>query len=165
MVSGVLVLSTMETMGARVLVTTEEVMGFWYLMAYSGVRFLIVIIGITSRIPHTTIYSSVKNGDYHNLLVCSLQLLACRIHLTMSTPYSVGIAVLVGARLFWKLEHGDKNNRGSFYIIIADALLMYTLCLACILPLFASVHEGYAVVITIMFACISIARIIPTPIL
>ena len=92
-----------------------------------------------------------------------------RIHLTMSTPYTIGITFLLGTRLFWKLQIGatttplDPSEISSHwpYVIVADAFMMYLLCLSGVMPLFSNAEEGHAACIVLVFSCISIARVIP----
>lgn len=159
MASFIIVLSTMEANGIMILVTREEVFAFWYLIGYCSLRFL----GVLYRMK--VLGKDLQSGNYYNLLVCSLQLLATRIHLTMSTPYTTGITFLVGARLFWKLRTDPEiKDTMILYITMADAMMMYFLCLAGILPLFSSITEGYAICIVVVFACISAARVIPPPV-
>ncbi len=152
-----LVLLTMEANGVMVLVTREEVFAFWYLIGYCSLRF----VGVVYRIKFLE-KKTIQSGDYYNLLVCSLQLLATRIHLTISTPYTSGITFLVGARLFFKLKTKSRiHDTMVLSITMADAMMMYSLCLAGVLPMFSSIMEGYSMCIVLVFACISAARVLP----
>ena len=77
-VAWVLVISTMEGFAKNVLVTTEEVFSHWVVVAYCTMRFMVCLGEVPILTNQSTVYNHVKNGDYHNLLVCSLQLLTAR---------------------------------------------------------------------------------------
>lgn len=76
----------------------------------------------------------------------------------MSTPYTLGIACLVGVRLFLKLyePHACVWDR---LVIVADAGLLQMMCMGGVLSQFYSTTEGYAGVLLLVFVSITGARV------
>lgn len=103
----------------------------------------------------------------HNLLATSLQLLSTRIHMTVSTPYTLIITALVGFRVFDKVYRGAKrtttHTRSESIkldsIMVVDTVLLYILCLVGVLPQYSTSMEAYAGILTMAFACLVAARI------
>lgn len=106
-------------------------------------------------------------GSNHNLLATSLQLLSTRIHMTVSTPYTLIITALVGFRVFDKVYRAidrQKNHDTSESIkldgiMVVDTVLLYILCLVGVLPQYSTSMEAYAGILTMAFACLVTARI------
>ena len=165
------------TSGSHILVTTEEVIAFWYMTAYCVIRTLraaAVRVGLAEAAGHcyvTTTTTKAKhdqmrpsdqvNDQYYNLLVTLLHLLASRIYMTMSTPYTIWFALLIGLRLFLKLyqPHPSVWHR---LVILADAALLQLLLWAGVMPQFVTTTAAYAAIMVLVFMCVSTARMIST---
>ena len=81
-----------------------------------------------------------------------------RIHLTVSTPYTYGIACLIGARLFLKL-YEPHETAWEKLVIVADAGLLQVMCIGGVVSQFYTTSEGYAGVLILVFVSITAARV------
>ena len=113
----IVTVSTMEGVGegsTAVLVSTEEVVAYWYMVVYCTLRITSITIGYGSNyLNRNTVGTQSKNNgssidriisdNYYNLLTTVLQLIATRIHLSIPTPYTIGITGFIGVRLFLKM--------------------------------------------------------------
>jgi hypothetical protein len=104
-------------------------------------------------------YDAAMRDHYHNVMVTLLLLLATRIHLSVSTPYTGVIAFLVGSRLFIKVYEAQESLL-DVAVLVADSVLLQCMCVAGILPQFATLNEGCAGIVTLVFSCISVARVV-----
>lgn len=112
--------STMEGVGENsttMLVSTEEVIAYWYMVVYCTLRISNICVGYASKYmsrkqshrPATELSNEKNPADriisdnYYNLLTTVLQLIATRIHLSIPTPYTLGITGFIGVRLFLKM--------------------------------------------------------------
>ena len=170
MVSLALVVATTEGWSTHYLVTQEEVVAYWYMVAYCSARMAGVLgraVGFASADRGSTVhrasvaYSQAMRDHYHNVLVTLLQMLATRIHLTISTPYTGGLAFLVGTRLFLKVyEAGDRCGAWEVVVLIADSILLQCMCVSGVLSQFESLDQGYAGMVVLVFSCISAGRVV-----
>ena len=87
--------------------------------------------------------------------------------MTTATPYTLLLAALVGFRVFHKVYAGKtrENSQGKVAdivldgIMVVDTVLFYILCLVGVLPQYSTSMEGYAGILTMTFACLTVARI------
>jgi hypothetical protein len=116
---------------------------------------------------HASIAYKEEIRSNHNLLATSLQLLSTRIHMTVSTPYTLIITALVGFRVFDKVyraidrqkNHNTLESIKLDSIMVVDIILFYILCLVGVLPQYSTSMEAYAGILTMAFACLVAARI------
>lgn len=164
----------------HLIVTTEELMAFWYMVLYCLIRTVrsAAVRLSTSPSSSSSLSSSSSSSSslsssarhhlsgkaanvdhYYNLLVTLLHLLTSRIYMSMSTPYTIGFALLIGVRLFLKLYqlHPSVWNR---VVIVADAALLQLLLWAGVMPQFLTPTAAYAGIMVLVFVCVSAARIL-----
>lgn len=118
-------MSTMESVGGAqsILVSTEEVIAYWYMVVYSLLRISSIAVGYMAHFLHSRVHPNrvvlttaqsdtgktnntaeiIIKDNYYNLLTTVLQLIATRIHLSVPTPYTLGITGFIGVRLFLKM--------------------------------------------------------------
>lgn len=79
--------------------------------------------------------------------------------MSVCTPYTGGIAVLVGVRLFLKVyePHAHAWQR---VVLVADAGLLQVLLWSGVLPTFVAQQDAYASVLVLVFASMAVARVI-----
>lgn len=152
------------------LVTQEEVVAYWYMVAYCSVRLLGVITrasifaaeGSGSAAHMAAVaYHNAMRDHFHNVLVTLLQMLAMRVHLTISTPYTGGLAFLIGTRLFLKIYESEGGcGAWAVLVLVADSILLQCMCVSGVLSQFESLDEGYAGMIVLVLSCVSAARVV-----
>lgn len=185
--------------GTLAFVTNEEVVSFFYMIIYCFIRLGVVLLKVLTvyfSAPATSTPDSgwfsiarffkrvveilreqgdtVASDHYYNLMVIMLQLVAARVYLSMCTPYTLGIAFLLGSRLFLKAyestaltSKGSVKNNSSVYqrwydnlIMVADSILLQFVYVSGIMPDFSTPSNAYIVTVVLLFASISAARVV-----
>lgn len=163
-----------------VFITREEVVMFWYMIVYCIIRIMIMVWKVGShvfwyeqpgsarRLPNNLFSNdvlvkqleSIVSDHFYNLLVILLQLISSRVYMCMNTPYTMGIAFLLGSRLFLKIYNGGdvQKSAAEQLILVVDSVLLQIVYVAGVMPNYTSSAEGYIVCVVIMFVSISAAR-------
>jgi hypothetical protein len=165
-----------EPWGERaMLVTEEEVVAYWYLVGYCLVRLAGVMVPAAHRfaidangVPSSggggrnsiaTILAASLQDNYYNMLATLLQLLAVRVHMSMSTPYTPGIALLISVRLFLKI-HEPEWTAWSRVVLLGDAGLIQVLLWTGVLPQFGTQYQGYAVMTVLTYTGVVLGGVV-----
>jgi hypothetical protein len=170
-VSFIIVVSTMDQ---RTLITWEEYITYWYLVAYCSVRiakfFLVDIlfvriakfflVDILLKKRSSSHDHASSHDHYYNLLTAILQLMVTRIHLSLCTPYTIGVVLLIGIRLFLKLHYPGYKSWYENVVMLFDAALLQLICWSGLLPQYTSMTDAYAATLVILFACIMGSRLL-----
>jgi hypothetical protein len=163
-VSFIIVVSTMDQ---RALITHEEFITYWYLVIYCSLRIAKFLVLDTGFNILKNKCNPSSHDHYYNLLAATLQLMVARIHLSLCTPYTIGVVLLIGIRLFLKLHRQSptttNDERPSWYdnaVMLFDAALLQLICWSGLLPQFTSMTDAYAATLIILFACIMGSRLL-----
>jgi hypothetical protein len=119
--------------GLQVFLTLEETVAFWWMVIYCSMRIVWILwLSFQSAFSLSTSHSSsssdsekglpvwkmmhkaIMHETYYNLLVTSMMLLASRVHMTVDTPYTIGLSLLLGIRMFLKVYEGYDFDESSF---------------------------------------------------
>lgn len=97
----------------QIFLTVEETIAFWWMVIYSMMRMVWIMVQVLGCTPECwssstwkPMHAAVMHQTYYNLLVTSMMLLASRIHMTVDTPYTIGLSLILGVRMFLKIYEG-----------------------------------------------------------
>lgn len=148
-----------------VLVTEEDTLCYVYILAYVATRSMLFVMQYAWNG-----YTESKGGVQFNLMAAALMLLIIRVYMSVATPYTLGITVLLGSRLVFKMlvfaEAADQLHKAGMtftlcidiFTQIMDAFLVQILCWVGIDSQLDKNELVYISNISILFACITLGK-------
>lgn len=182
-VSWFMTMLTTEVPGGMYFITDEEKIAYWMMIAYGGVRILVVIaemlqslnVGIIANMstekyhwiktPLLQMENAIKDHNYYNFIIVCLILLSSRIHVTLETPYVLALLFLFGIRMFMKVfsissmsQKTSSIAAAQQVVLLCDGIMLSVILQAGVAPQFARQADADACMLAFLFACTSIAH-------